>query len=199
MRHRVKGRKLSRKTAHRKATLQALAKALILEKSIVTTVAKAKELRVFVEPLITKSKEDIQVNRSVVFAALHDKEAIKELFDVVAPKVGDRPGGYTRIVKAGFRGGDGADLAVIELVDFNESETESKGKGKKRTRRSGSAKKAEASAKTQKATKSEEPKDTQKEEVKAEVEETKAEEAKVEDVKAEEPKVDETESEKDSE
>lgn len=139
MRHRVKGRKLGRKAAHRKATMRALTKALVKEKRIITTVAKAKELRVFAEPLITAAKNDTMHNRNIVFSALQDKETVKTLFGEVAEKVGDRPGGYTRIVKAGHREGDGAEMAVIELVDFNESDGDAKAAGKKRTRRSRSS------------------------------------------------------------
>ena len=144
MRHRVKGRKLSRTSAHRKATMRALTMALVREHRIVTTVAKAKELRGFVEPLITRSKVDNLANRSVVFSSLQDKETVKALFGEIAPKVGDRPGGYTRIIKAGFRQGDSVEMAIIELVDFNESAAETKEPVKKKTRRAGKSKKAEA-------------------------------------------------------
>jgi len=138
MRHRVKGRKLSRTSSHRKATMRALSMALVREQRIVTTVAKAKELRRFVEPLITRSKEDNLQNRRMVFAALQNKEAVKKLFDEVGPKSKDRNGGYTRVIKIGFRQGDGADMAVIELVDFNDIKPEgAKITKKKRTRRAG--------------------------------------------------------------
>lgn len=141
MRHRVKGRKLSRTAAHRRATMRALATALIREKRIVTTVPKAKELRRFVEPLITRAKVDEHNNRKVVFAALQDKETVKELFAEVGPKASDRNGGYTRIVRVGFRQGDGADIAVIELVDYNDVKPEGgKSTKKKRTRRAGKSK-----------------------------------------------------------
>ena len=120
MRHRVKGKNLSRTAAHRKATFRALTKALIKEHRIVTTVTKAKELRRFVEPLITRAKEDNNNNRRQIFAALQDKETVKQLFAEVGPAAGDRPGGYTRVIKIGHRQGDGAEMAVIELVDFNE-------------------------------------------------------------------------------
>ena len=148
MRHRVKGKGLSRTAAHRKATFRALTKALVKEHRIVTTVTKAKELRRFVEPLITRSKEDNNLNRKVVFSALQDKETIKSLFTEVGPAVGDRPGGYTRVIKIGHRQGDGAEMAVIELVDFNNVQREGKETKKKKTRRAGksSAKKATASA-----------------------------------------------------
>jgi large subunit ribosomal protein L17 len=117
--------------------LSNLANSLITQKRIVTTVAKAKELRKFVEPLITKSKDNSTHSRRVVFSYLQNKEAAKELFDVVGPKVFDRPGGYTRIIKAGFRPGDNAELAYIELVDFNEVYTSAsvKSEAKKKTRR----------------------------------------------------------------
>ena len=120
MRHRVKGKGLSRTAAHRKATFRSLTKALVREHRIVTTVTKAKELRRFVEPLITRSKEDNNLNRKVVFSALQDKETVKSLFTEVGPAVGNRPGGYTRVIKIGHRQGDGAEMAVIELVDFND-------------------------------------------------------------------------------
>ncbi|WP_018128569.1 50S ribosomal protein L17 [Balneola vulgaris] len=141
MRHRVKGRKLSRTASHRRATMRALAIALIREHRIVTTVAKAKELRMFVEPLITRAKEDVHHNRKEVFSSLQNKEAVKAIFDEVGPKVGDRPGGYTRVIKAGFRAGDGAEMAIIELVDFNDIQPEGNTTKKKRTRRAGKANK----------------------------------------------------------
>lgn len=138
MRHRVKGRKLSRTSAHRKATMRALTMALVREHRIVTTVAKAKELRRFVEPLITRSKEDNLLNRRMVFSSLQNKEAVKKLFDEIGPQSKDRNGGYTRVIKIGFRQGDGADMAVIELVDYNDIKPEGgKTTKKKRTRRAG--------------------------------------------------------------
>lgn len=148
MRHRVKGKGLSRTAAHRKATFRSLTKALVREHRIVTTVTKAKELRRFVEPLITRSKEDNNLNRKVVFSALQDKETVKSLFTEVGPAVGNRPGGYTRVIKIGHRQGDGAEMAVIELVDFNDVQPEGKETKKKKTRRAGksSTKKATASA-----------------------------------------------------
>ena len=151
MRHRVKGKGLSRTTAHRKATFRSLTKALVREHRIVTTVTKAKELRRFVEPLITRSKEDNNLNRKVVFSALQDKETVKSLFTEVGPAVGNRPGGYTRVIKIGHRQGDGAEMAVIELVDFNDVQPEGKEAKKKKTRRAGksSTKKATASAAVQ--------------------------------------------------
>lgn len=146
MRHQVKGRKLGRTTPHRKATLQALSVALITEKRIKTTLPKAKELRRYVEPVITKAKNDTTHNRRQVFASLQDKYAVTELFDNIAPAVGDRPGGYTRVLKIGRRLGDAAELAVIELVDFNDVKPEKKEAKKKRTRRAGKSNKSEEAA-----------------------------------------------------
>lgn len=120
MRHGNKVNHLGRTYSHRKALLANLANSLIINKRIVTTLAKAKELRVFIEPLITKSKDNATHARRTVFSNLKSKEAAKELFDVVAPKIADRPGGYTRIIKSGYRTGDNAEMAYIELVDFNE-------------------------------------------------------------------------------
>lgn len=139
MRHGIKGRKLSRTSAHRKSTMQSLAMALIREHRIVTTVAKAKELRGYVEPLITRAKEDTDHNRRQVFSSLQNKDAVTTLFTEIGPKSKDRPGGYTRVIKAGFRKGDGAELAVVELVDFNDIKPEgsSASSKKKRTRRAG--------------------------------------------------------------
>jgi large subunit ribosomal protein L17 len=144
MRHGDKVKNLSRTKAHREALLSNLACQLIEHKRIVTTVAKAKALRVYVEPLITKGKTNTTHQRRVVFSYLQDKEAIKELFGNVAEKVAGRPGGYTRIIKLGARPGDNAETALIELVDFNEIYGKGKGEAKapaKKTRRSGAAKK----------------------------------------------------------
>lgn len=147
MRHRVKGRKLGRTTPHRKATLRALSSALIREHRIETTVAKAKELRTFVEPLITRAKVDSTHNRRQVYSYLQDKVAVTELFETVGPAAVDRPGGYTRVLKLGFRVGDAAEMAVIELVDFNDVQPEGKDSKKKKTRRAGkSVKSDEANA-----------------------------------------------------
>lgn len=149
MRHGDKVKNLGRKKAHRDALLSNLACQLIQHKRIVTTTAKAKALRVYVEPLITKGKENTTHQRRVVFSYLQDKEAITELFSNIAEKVAGRPGGYTRIIKLGFRPGDNADTAMIELVDFNEVYGKGKGEAKtatKKTRRSGGAKKAAAKA-----------------------------------------------------
>ena len=144
MRHGDKIKNLSRTKAHRDALLSNLACQLIKHKRIVTTLAKAKALRVYVEPLITKGKENTTHQRRVVFSYLKDKEAIKELFGPVAEKVAGRPGGYTRIIKVGNRLGDNADMAMIELVDFNELYNGGKKEVKKaKSRRGGKAKKAE--------------------------------------------------------
>ena len=123
MRHNKNFNHLGRQAGHRKAMLSNMASSLILHKRIETTVAKAKAVRQFVEPLITRSKEDTTHSRRVVFSYLKQKEAVTELFRTVAPKIADRPGGYTRILKTGFRLGDGADMCIIELVDFNEAYT----------------------------------------------------------------------------
>lgn len=138
MRHQRGFNKLGRKSAHRKAMLQNMACSLIEHKRINTTVAKAKALRVFVEPLITKSRMDTMHSRRVVFGHLQDKEAVAELFREVAPKMGERPGGYTRIIKTGFRIGDGAEMCMIELVDFNDVYSKDSGTKKKRRKRRGS-------------------------------------------------------------
>lgn len=135
MRHGKKFNHLGRKSAHRKAMLSNMACSLIEHKRINTTVAKARELRVYVEPLITRSKVDSTHNRRVVFSYLQNKEAVTELFREVSLKVGDRPGGYTRIIKTGNRLGDNADMAMIELVDYNEIYTKEKKTAKKSTRR----------------------------------------------------------------
>lgn len=146
MRHNKAINHLGRKSGHRKAMLANMATSLILNKRIQTTVAKAKALKVYVEPLITKSKEDTTHSRRVVFSYLKNKEAVKELFSIIAPRIADRPGGYTRVLHTGFRQGDGADMALIELVDFNEAALASaKAEARKATRRS-RAKKAEAPA-----------------------------------------------------
>ena len=135
MRHGKKVNHLGRKTAHRKSMLANMACSLIEHKRINTTVAKAKALKQFVEPMITKSKEDTTHNRRIVMSRLRQKEAVAELFREVAAKVGDRPGGYTRIIKLGNRLGDNADMAMIELVDYNEIYNAGK-ETKKTTRRS---------------------------------------------------------------
>lgn len=139
MRHRKKINHLGRKSAHRKSMLANMACSLIEHKRINTTVAKAKALRTFVEPLVTKSKTDTTHNRRLVFAKLRDKYAVSELFREVAPKVAKRPGGYTRVIKLGNRLGDAAEMAMIELVDFNELYSP-KGKKKKKSTRRGRSK-----------------------------------------------------------
>lgn len=141
MRHGKKHNHLGRKRGARLALLKNLSNALILEKRINTTLAKAKALRTHVEPLITKSKTNTTHSRRVVFRYLQNKHAVNELFSEVAAKIGDRPGGYLRIIKTGFRQGDGAEMAMIEFVDYNEvmlklkAEGAGKASGKKRTRR----------------------------------------------------------------
>ncbi len=134
MRHGNKVNHLGRKTGHRKAMLQNMACSLIEHKRITTTIAKAKTLRVFIEPLLTKSKTDSTHSRRVVFSYLQSKEAVTELFREVAPKIATRDGGYTRIIRTGYRLGDNAEMCMIELVDFNELYNNNA--GKKTTRRS---------------------------------------------------------------
>jgi large subunit ribosomal protein L17 len=151
MRHGDKIKNLSRTKSHRDALLKNLAIALIRHKRIVTTLAKARALRVYVEPLITKSKTNTTHQRRVVFSYLHDKDTIKELFSTVSEKVAGRPGGYTRIIKLGARPGDNAEQALIELVDFNEVYGKGKGEVKtaaKKTRRAGAKKKGDAATET---------------------------------------------------
>ena len=138
MRHGKKFNHLGRKTAHRKAMLSNMAGSLIEHKRVMTTVQKAKALRKVVEPLVTRSKENTTHNRRIAFALLRQKEVVTELFNVVGPKVGDRPGGYTRIIKTGNRQGDNAEMCMIELVDFNDMY--GKDEKKKTTRRSRRAK-----------------------------------------------------------
>ncbi len=149
MRHGDKINNLGRTASHRAALLSNLASQLIQHKRIVTTLAKAKVLRTYIEPLITKSKENTTHQRRVVFSYLQDKEAVTELFGTVAEKVAGRPGGYTRIIKLGSRAGDAAETAMIELVDFNEIYGKGKGDVKeagKKTRRAGGKKKTETTA-----------------------------------------------------
>jgi len=144
MRHGDKINNLGRTTSHRKALLKNLASELIKHKRITTTLAKAKALRTFIEPLVTKAKDNTTHNRRVVFSYLQNKEAVTELFGAIAEKVGGRPGGYTRIIKLGIRVGDNAETAMIELVDFNEIYGKGKGEVKeaaKKTRRGGSSRK----------------------------------------------------------
>ena len=145
MRHGKKFNHLGRKKGHREAMLSNMAASLLTHKRIFTTTAKAKALRVYVEPLITKSKTDSTHNRRLAFAALRDKNAVSELFRDIASKVGDRPGGYTRVIKLGNRLGDNASMALIELVDYNEVyNTDAKPKKKIRRRGGSKAKAAEA-------------------------------------------------------
>ncbi|MCH1533686.1 MAG: 50S ribosomal protein L17 [Schleiferiaceae bacterium] len=137
MRHGKKFNHLGRKTAHRKAMLSNMAGSLIEHKRVMTTVQKAKALRKVVEPLVTRSKENTTHNRRIAFAFLRQKEVVTELFNVVGPKVGDRPGGYTRIIKTGNRQGDNAEMCMIELVDFNDMYgADDKKKTTRRSRRS---------------------------------------------------------------
>ena len=149
MRHGDKVNNLGRKSAHRKAMLANLASSLILHKRINTTVAKAKALRTYVEPLLTKSKDDTTHSRRTVFAYLKSKEAVHTLFKDVAGKIADRPGGYTRILKTGTRAGDNADTCLIELVDFNELLLGAKSPAKAKSSRRGGKKKATGAAKTE--------------------------------------------------
>mgnify|MGYP006422755359 CR=1 FL=1 len=149
MRHRKKGKKLGRTSAHRKRTLQALANALIEHKQITTTVTKAKALRPFVEPLITRAKEDTEHNRRQVFRHLQDNSSINELFGEIAERVGDRPGGYTRVIRLGHRSGDGAETALIELVDYNDVPPSGDSRSRSRTRRgSGKGRRKESTSDT---------------------------------------------------
>lgn len=153
MRHNKKFNHLSRKKAHRDALLANLTIALILHKRIFTTKAKAKALRVYAEPLLTRAKKDDTPNRRLVFSHLQNRDAIKELFGVIADKIADRPGGYIRILKTGNRLGDNAEMAMVELVDFNENANTKPGEAKKAksTRRSRSKKAADAPAEAPKA------------------------------------------------
>ena len=144
MRHNKAINHLGRKSGHRKALLANMATSLILHKRIQTTVAKAKALQVYIEPLVTKSKDDSTNSRRVVFSYLKNKEAVTELFRTIAPKIAERPGGYTRVLKTGFRQGDGADMALIEFVDFNEAALASAPKAAKKTTRRSSKKAADA-------------------------------------------------------
>ncbi len=146
MRHNKSVNHLGRQSGHRKAMLANMASSLIMRKRINTTVAKAKALKTYLEPLVTKSKEDSTHNRRIVFSYIKDKYAVAELFRTIAPKIADRPGGYLRVLHTGFRTGDGSEMALIEFVDFNEAALkapEKKSEAKKTTRRS-RGKKAEA-------------------------------------------------------
>ncbi len=200
MRHGKKFNHLGRKTAHRKAMLSNMANSLIEHKRITTTVAKAKALRVFVEPILTKSKTDSTHSRRVVFSYLQNKEVVTELFRDVAPKIADRQGGYTRIIRTGNRLGDNAEMCMIELVDFNELMLAGKSEKKATTRRSRRGGSSTAKATTPAADAIEE----KVEEVKAEsteateevVEETPAAESPAAEAPATEEKSDDSEEEK---
>jgi len=144
MRHNRAVNHLGRQSGHRKAMLANMASSLILKKRITTTEAKAKALKPYLEPLVTKSKEDTTHSRRVVFSYLKDKEATAELFRTIAPKVADRPGGYLRILHTGFRAGDAAEMVLVEFVDFNEAALASAKPAAKKTTRRSRAKKAEA-------------------------------------------------------
>ena len=147
MRHNKSVNHLGRTDSHRKALLANMSVSLIMHKRIQTTVAKAKALKVYLEPLVTKSKEDTTHQRRTVFSYLKDKNAVTELFRTIAPKIADRPGGYLRVLHTGFRQGDGAEMALIEFVDFNEAALASgASKAAKKTTRRSRAKKAEAPA-----------------------------------------------------
>lgn len=154
MRHNKKFNHLSRKKGHREALLSNLASSLILHKRIFTTLAKAKALRVYAEPIITRAKKDDTPNRRIVFSYLQNKDAVKELFGVVADKIAERPGGYLRIIKTTHRLGDNAEMAMIEFVDFNEAALEAKGEKKAKTTRR-SRRKAAPKAETAEAPKAE--------------------------------------------
>jgi len=161
MRHGKKFNHLKRKSAHRKALLRNLSIALITHKRINTTLAKAKALRRYIEPLATKAKSNTTHSRRVVFSYLQNKEAVTELFGPVRDKIGDRPGGYVRVIRTGFRPSDGAEMALIEFVDFNEDydsklKVGGEGKGRRRRRRRGSASSSPAPTATQQMTAEEE-------------------------------------------
>ena len=198
MRHRKSFNHLGRKKAHREAMLANMAASLVLHKKITTTTAKAKALRMYVEPLITKAKDDSTHSRRVVFRYLQNKEAVTELFREVSGKIADRPGGYTRILKTGHRLGDNADMCIIELVDYNENLLAAKSEAKtKSTRRRRGSKKTTAPVTEQvEATEEVETKEVEtKDEVKTE-EAPVVEEEKIEEVKEaakEEPKKEKTE------
>ena len=196
MRHGKKIAHLGRTASHRKAMMANMASSLIEHKRINTTVAKAKALKKFVEPLITKAKSDTTHNRRVVFSALRNKYAVSELFRDIAEKVADRPGGYTRIIKVGSRLGDNASMALIELVDFNDTYVTEK-PTKKRSRRRGGKKKAETAPAASEADIAEDVVEEVTEEVAAPeteevaVEETPAQEESEEETKAAEPATEE--------
>lgn len=204
MRHGKKFNHLGRTAPHRNAMLSNMAGSLIISKRITTTVAKAKALRKYVEPLLTKSKDDTTHSRRVVFSSLKNKEVLKELFDEVAAKIADRPGGYTRIIKlGGTRLGDNAEMALIELVDYNENllglgEKKEKKKTTRRSRSGGAdAAKAEGTKPEAKETKAEAPKkETKTEAPKAEAKKEEAKKEEAPKAKKEEPKSDDKSDEK---
>ena len=152
MRHAKKNNHLGRTAAHREAMLSNMAASLLLHKRITTTLAKAKELRKYIEPLITRGKEDTTHSRRIVFSYLQNKFAVSELFREISQKIGNRPGGYTRILKTGFRKGDNAEMCIIELVDYNETYTVEEKKKATKTRRGRTKTKTEQSEKTHKET-----------------------------------------------
>jgi large subunit ribosomal protein L17 len=194
MKHGKKVNHLGRKVAHRKSMLANMASSLIEHKRISTTVAKAKALKQFVEPLITKSKNDTTHNRRLAFSALRNKYAVAELFREVAQKVGDRPGGYTRVIKMGNRLGDNASMAMIELVDFNEVYNNEKAAAKKTTRRSRSRKKGGSDEAAAPAEVAQESAENAAEETPAPAPKAKAKKkAKTEDKKSSEPQKEEDE------
>jgi large subunit ribosomal protein L17 len=191
MRHNKKFNHLGRKSAHRKAMLANMACSLLLHKRISTTVAKAKALRMYVEPLITKSKQDTTHNRRIVFSYLQNKDAVSELFREISPKIADRPGGYTRVLKTGTRLGDSAEMCIIELVDYNENmlaSKEAKAKSSTRRRRGGKKKADDSAASTQNAKKPE----TAKVEEEVIDEKSQASETLIEETPAETSQADET-------
>jgi large subunit ribosomal protein L17 len=188
MRHRVKGRKLGRTRSHRVSTLRSLATALIRHKKITTTLAKAKEAKKFVEPLITKAKDDSVHARRLVSRHIKDREVLTELFSEVVQKIGDRPGGYTRVVKLGTRLGDAAEMAILELVDFNELVE------KKKTKTKPAAKKVKAEVPA--SAEIEEAEVVEETELKGDPDEKADEANEDETVKSEEEKVEEPAAEK---
>ena len=191
MRHGKKFNHLGRTAPHRSAMLSNMASSLILSKRITTTVAKAKALRKFVEPILTRAKDDTTHSRRMAFRYLNDKESVKLLFDEIAQKIADRPGGYTRILKTGNRLGDNADMCIIELVDYNElmlGESDTKQAKTRRSRRGGKTTDATsevAADKKEKKAKVEEPKAEVAEDIEAKAETT-------EEPKVDEPKTDDT-------
>ncbi|WP_369685758.1 50S ribosomal protein L17 [Ignavibacterium album] len=152
MRHRVKGRKLKRTASHRNATLRSLATSVLKHKRIKTTLAKAKETRTFVEKLITKAKRNDLHSKRLIMSEIKDKEVVKELFAEIVPKIGDRPGGYTRVIKLGNRVGDAAQMAILELVDYNEVANKKAEERKEKREQKAQEKKAEKEKVAEEAT-----------------------------------------------